>query len=188
MDTDATSENENIGFSINLDEMTQITSDTQNDQMEFEHCTQENNNDETANSIDPAQIEQDLQNVQEELAAEIMRITTLAKKSTSDLDSYRRTLQRLVQRLRRAKTPNQATSTLISLNARANCTSKQSKRINAQPTSVSRRREGVGRGCGRIDAGRPPNKMPKAKRSMKPQHKLANSIARKKGHPKGHGH
>ncbi|KAK3923362.1 Protein N-lysine methyltransferase METTL21A [Frankliniella fusca] len=190
LDTDTSGALDNVSIYIDLDQMTQVTeaSSSQNE-VESDTVMQEMTNDnDRIDSIDYEKTKQDILNFQEELASEIMRISKLAQKSTSDLDSYKRSLQRLVQRLKRAKTPNQAATTLISLNARANCTSKQSKRINSQPTSVSRRREDVGRGCGRIPAGRPPKKMPQGKRSKKPPHKLANSVARNKGHPKGHGH
>ncbi|KAK3916595.1 Photosystem II reaction center Psb28 protein [Frankliniella fusca] len=119
----ASDENQNVVLDLDLDSFTEETSNEQ----------------ETTNSIGAEQLEQDIQNVVEELAGEIKRVAALAKRNSSDLDSHKRTLQRLVQRLRRVKTPNQATTTIISLNARANCTSKNSWRINVQPTATSRR-------------------------------------------------
>ncbi|XP_052131870.1 uncharacterized protein LOC127751812 [Frankliniella occidentalis] len=188
----ASDENQNLVLDLDLDEMMSQMADQANDitqnQLEFDFTEETSNEQETTNSIDADQLDQDIQNVVDELAGEIRRVAALAKKSSSDLDSHKRTLQRLVQRLRRAKTPNQATTTIISLNARANCSSKKSWRINVQPTATSRRRPELGRGCARVDSGKPPAKMPVAKRSRKPKHKFSNSVARNKAHPKGHGH
>ncbi len=130
----------------------------------------------------------DLEPVKEDVIAAVRHLMNLGEKGTSDMDSFKRSLQRLAQRCWKAKTPNQATTAVISLSTRANCTSKKSKRINVQPTALARRRPGVSRGHGRVQTGRPPNSQPVAKRSKKAPHKLSQSVARNKGHPKGHGH
>ncbi|KAK3926421.1 Flavin-containing monooxygenase FMO GS-OX3 [Frankliniella fusca] len=150
-----------------------------------------------------------IEEVIQDLILEIKRVTLLGIKSASELGSYRRSLQRLVQKLQRVKTPGQATLTVISLNARANCTSKKGSRINVQPTAPGRRvngssgrsRQPAGRpkskqatenrstqGCSRVSAGRPPSQLPEAKRSKKPKHSLSLSINKNKGHAKSHGH
>ncbi|KAE8738726.1 hypothetical protein FOCC_FOCC015792 [Frankliniella occidentalis] len=123
----------------------------------------------------------------EALLIEITRMNNCGKICSIPAE-YAKVLERLLHRIRGAKTPSQAMTTVLSLSSRANCTGKRSRRINVMPTSTARRRPGITRGNKRVSAGRPPGRQPINKRSKKRAHKLVESIRANKGHVKAHGH
>lgn len=109
------------------------------------------------------------------IVQEIQRIANLAKEAEAP-DTLHKALMKWRQRLTNVRHPNQAVSTVITFSMAANKHIRRGGRINVQPTSLARRREGTSRGAKRIPAGRPSTAAPPGKVHKRRPHNLSQAI------------
>jgi hypothetical protein len=97
-------------------------------------------------------------------------------------------IAKLTKAMAKIKTESNLIDALVKFTAAISSTRRRGGKIKVQPTSVSRRREGVSRGSRRIAAGRPlSHAATAAARVAKRCHKLSHNIKANVAHAKSHG-
>jgi hypothetical protein len=97
-------------------------------------------------------------------------------------------IAKLTKAMAKIKTESNLIDAIVKFTAAVSSSQRRGGKIKVQPTSVSRRREGVSRGSRRIAAGRPPSHAATAAaRIAKRSHKLSRNITANVAHAKSHG-
>ncbi|XP_064468457.1 uncharacterized protein LOC135379136 [Ornithodoros turicata] len=100
--------------------------------------------------------------------------------------TYNKYLQKAMHSLKKIQTASQCVGMMMSLGTTLSHITRCDGHINVQPTSISRRREGLTRGSKRVAAGRPSNQ-PSHKKAKKRTHRLSLSVKDNVSHAKSHG-
>ncbi|CAI6369766.1 unnamed protein product [Macrosiphum euphorbiae] len=94
--------------------------------------------------------------------------------------------QKLTKNLNVIKNAQQLTKLMVTCSRGLSVATKRKRQIKVQPTSISRRRQGVTRGSRRIPAGRPPKSVPQNKVAKK-KHNIGKNISLGQSNAKSHG-
>jgi len=95
-------------------------------------------------------------------------------------------LNKLGYRLKKITNSSQFASFMYSLSIKSSNINKRRGQIKVQPTSISRRKEGITRGSRRINSGKRPNNQSLNTNQKRP-HKLSYNIAKNQLNAKSHG-
>lgn len=123
---------------------------------------------------------QTMEESMQRLASEIQRIQSFVT-----ISSHQH-IDRLVKDLSKIQNENDLIGSLVDFRARFSSSHRRGGKIRVQPTSVSRRRDGVSRGSKRLPMGRP-SSATTVNRIKKRAHKLSVNINANVANAKSHG-
>lgn len=118
---------------------------------------------------------------------EIDNMASSLKTKCQELQASPMHIRLFMQRLQRVQTTGQLASFLCTQGSSIPLHHSRRARIRVQPTSVSRRADGVTRGAKRLPVGRPPNTDAGCCRPKRPRN-LAYNISKCQPNAKSHGH
>lgn len=111
-------------------------------------------------------------------------IFTLMQEHHKHFGTSSSTRKKVLQRLKSIKTRTSWESFLCTAGSSLSIRHRSNMNIKVQPTSISRRKVGITRGCKRLPIGRPPEHEPKSKKRKR---KLAANVAKNQPNAKSHG-